>query len=347
MTSPRGGHTAPGAPAPSPARSPRERPGGAGRPRVTAVVVTYNNAGAIEECLRSVTEQLPADGSGVVVFDNASSDGTAGVVERRWPDVTLLRSPANIGFAAACNRAAARRPARFVLLVNPDATLRPGCVAALLDLAARRPEAGLYGGRCHTPGGDVDPRSCFGRPTLWGLACFAAGLSAVFPGSRWLNPDGIGGWPRDTERPVGAISGALLLADGEMWEHLGGFDERFFLYGEDVDLSVRASAAGGAPVITPRAGFTHAGGGSSSTLDKQVLLFRGKITLARALWTGPRRTAAELALLSGVGARAGLAGLLGARPRRSGGQTPWAAWRGLWRRRAEWRDGWPPDLTAR
>ena len=257
-------------------------------PLVTVVIVTYNSSEHIGACLDSALEQLPGDGSEVLVLDNASIDGTADLVEQQWPQVHLIRSSVNVGFARACNQAAAATSTQFVLLLNPDAVMFPGCVAALLDLARRRPWGGLFGGRAYTAAGDVDPMSCWGRPTLWSSFCFATGLSTAFANSERFNPEGIGSWPRDTERPVDIVSGVLLLADRGAWERLGGFDERFFMYGEDFDLGIRAIAAGYEPVITPDAGIRHVGGASSAAVQMEILLFRGKVSLVRKLWNGPQ-----------------------------------------------------------
>jgi N-acetylglucosaminyl-diphospho-decaprenol L-rhamnosyltransferase len=318
------------------------QPTGLSGPTVTVIVVTYNNAAHIEACLHSVASQLPDDGSRVVVFDNASADGTADIVEQRWRGVSLIRSSTNVGFARACNRAADGLRTRFLLLVNPDAILQPGCVDALLGAARRRPQARLYGGRSYTPRGNVDPTSCFGRPTLWGLCCFATGLSSIFGKSRWLNPEGMGAWPRDVERPVGVISGFLLLIDRGSWEILAGFNERFFMYGEDVDLNIRAARIGFTPMITPDAGVIHLGGASSSPLNKQIMLFRGKATLTRMLWTGPNRVAAECLLIGGVLLRASLSNVRTTSRASQSRQISPDIWPQLWRRRREWRGGWPP-----
>ena len=314
-----------------------------GRPvGLAVVIVTFNSQDDIAACLGSVVAQLPPDGA-VVVFDNCSTDGTAAVVERDFPQVVLVRSDANLGFARACNRAAAQVDSEYLLFLNPDAVIAPGCVDALLDLARRRRDGGLYGGRALDAQGEFDPKSCWGRPTLWSLLCFATGLSSAFPASERLNPEGIGGWRRDTEREVDVISGCLLLARRDVWTRLGGFDERFFMYGEDVDLAVRAHRLGCRPAITPRAVVQHEVGASSSdALDKHVMLYRGKASLVRKLWTGPAERLAVGLLVAGVGLRA-LSGRWAARvlPGQGGrGRTESGTWAQLWKRRGEWRQGW-------
>jgi N-acetylglucosaminyl-diphospho-decaprenol L-rhamnosyltransferase len=318
-------------------------PTAARRPTLAVVIVTYNSTGYIGPCLASVIPQLPADGSRVVVVDNDSVDGTAEMVERDWLDAIVVRSGANLGFARGCNLGASVLDADNVLFLNPDTRMAPGCIAALLDLAERRPDAGLYGGRAVGPDGTFDPRSCFGRPTIWSLVCFATGLSSMFPSSTALNPEGIGGWPRDRERAVDVVSGCLLLAPRGVWEQLEGFDETFFMYGEDADLCIRSAALGYRPMITPAAGIVHVAGASSPAVSKEMLLFRGKAGLVRKIWSGPMQAVAVGLLVGGVGVRARLAALAArvlpraSRPERRAEPTTWSE---LWRRRGEWSQGW-------
>ncbi len=310
-------------------------------PALVVVIVTYNNERDISDCLAPLVEQLPADGT-VVVVDNDSNDATVAVVQREFSQVRLVRSPENVGFARACNRAADEIDEGDLLFLNPDAVVQPGCIDAIVDLARRRPDAGLYGGRALDGEGNFDPRSCWGRPTGWSLFCFASGLSSVLVRSERFNPEGIGGWLRDSEREVDVISGCLLLVRREAWTRLGGFDDRFFMYGEDSDLAVRARGLGYRPRITPRAVIRHEVGASSPSFEKHILLYRGKVTLVRKLWPGwGQRTAVGL-LMAGVALRAGLARV--AQPVlsvvRPGPRTAARDWAELWRRRAEWVAGW-------
>lgn len=310
--------------------------------RLAVIVVTYNSAHHIKECLRSIEDQLPSDGSRIVVFDNASTDKTTEIVSTRWPKVRLIRSNANLGFGRACNEAVKGVESRYILLVNPDAVLKPGCITKLLDLARRFPAAGLYGGRSFTPEG-LPKYSCFGRHTLWMIWCNSSGLSRVFFKSKWLNPQLMGGWAGDTERKVAVISGCLLLVDRQAWVRLGGFDEQFFLYAEDSDLCRRADNLGYSPIITPEARIIHIGGASSpSKATNLVMRYRSEITLIRKIWTGPRRRIAKGLLVGGVMSRAALHRVRSFRKFRSACEPErWSGlWYELWQRRHEWLDGW-------
>jgi N-acetylglucosaminyl-diphospho-decaprenol L-rhamnosyltransferase len=299
---------------------------------VSILIVTYQCRDAVRDCLASIYEQPTAVGFEVVLLDNDSSDGTAELVREEFPQVRLIPLDENVGFAAGVNLAAESAEGEYVLLLNPDTLVHAGMVDELVAFARRRPEHGLYGGRTLWPDGSVCGGSCWGQPSLWSLFCFATMLSTAFKGSPVFDPESLGGWERDTEREVGIVTGCLLLAPRRVWEQLGGFDTRFFMYGEDADLSMRARRAGYRPAITPGAVITHEVGVSSeSRPDKLILLFRGKATLLRKHWRAPRRQLGLALLLFGVGARAAAAKVLSAGSRRAPspyGQV-WAA-RDLW-----------------
>jgi N-acetylglucosaminyl-diphospho-decaprenol L-rhamnosyltransferase len=269
----------------------------------------------------------------VVVLDNASGDGTAEMVAADFPEVRLLALDENLGFAAGVNRAADAATGEFLLLLNPDTVVHQGALDELVGFARANPRHGLYGGRTLDPDGTVNPGSCWDQPSLWSLTCFATMLSTAFKGSRLFDPEAIGGWKRDSVREVGIVTGCLLLAPAAVWRELGGFDTRFFMYGEDADLGARAWAAGYRPVVTPDAVITHEiGVSSASRPDKLVLLFRGKATLLRKHWPPLRRKVGLGLLLAGVGIRALLA--------RKG---PWPA---VWTARSSWIGGYEPVTRA-
>lgn len=300
---------------------------------VAIVMVSYNCADWISRCLSSLPAALGDVKAEVVVVDNASSDDSARVVAERHPDVTLLRNEKNVGFAAAVNQGANASTAPWVLLLNPDMEARPGSLETLMQFADDNPGHGIYGGRTLREDGSVEPSSCWALPTLWSMACFATGLSTLFPKSRLFDPEAMGHWQRDSVREVGMVTGCLLLVDRSTWDRLGGLDERYFVYGEDADFSARARAIGCRPIVTPRAEVVHAIGVSSGGGGgKMPLLLAGKVTYARTHYS-PMAAAIACALLRvGVAVRA-------AGSRATGRGAKWAI---AWQRRAEWTDGFPP-----
>lgn len=302
---------------------------------VAILIVTYNSARQIRACLRSVLAQRDHVIQQVIVLDNASTDGTLEIVRREFPETETLAPGVNLGFAAGVNAAARQAQSDFLLLLNPDTEILDHAVDAVVDFARSRPGSALYGGRTLKPDGSLEPSSCWGLPTLWSLAMFASGLTTLAPLNRWLDPESLGRWPRDTVREVGMITGCFLLVETRMWERLGGFDERYFMYGEDLDLALRARALGWPSVLCPAAQVIHEVGQSSARpLDKLLLLYRGKAQLLRTHWRGLRRRAALGLLLAGVALRGFLA------RGSSAGAAP-SPWTELWRRRDEWLPGYP------
>jgi GT2 family glycosyltransferase len=296
--------------------------------RTSVLIVAYRTRELLAACLRSI-EASSGERVEVVVVDNASGDGTAELVAERFPAVELLTPGENLGFARGVNLAAEHATGDVLVLLNPDTVVHDGALERLAAFARAHPRAGLVGGRTLMPDGRLDPRSCWGPVTTWSLLCFATGLSTLAKGNRVLDPESLGGWRRDSVREVATVTGCLLAVRRVVWDELDGLDPDFFVYGEDVDLSLRAARLGYRPMITPDAVITHVVGASSSDpAEKQLLLFKGKATLARK--HGSR---AGLALLAaGVAARAAGARLSGSTS---------SAWPELWRRRREWLAGFP------
>jgi hypothetical protein len=295
---------------------------------VAVVVVAYRSAGDLPGCLASI-RAASADDAELLVVDNDSPDDTAAAV-RDDPGVTLVAMGRNAGFAAACNAGVAAASAEYVCFVNPDARPAPGSIDALVAAARRAPRHALYSGKVVTPAGSVDAGCCLALPSLWEYVCFATGLSTAFPRSRWFDPAALGGWDRGDERPVPAVSGAFLLVRRSDFLALGGFDERFFMYSEDVDLSARAGAAGRGPLFVPAAVAVHASGGSSTSGPKTVMVLRGKATYLLLHWRGGRRRAALGLLVAGAGLRAAASRVTGRGSK----------WRDAWAARRVWRAGW-------
>jgi N-acetylglucosaminyl-diphospho-decaprenol L-rhamnosyltransferase len=310
-------------------------------PDVSVVVVTYRCREAARTCLASLYESTRGVSFEVIVLDNASGDGTPEMVGLEFPQAALIALDENIGFGPAVNLAAERARGEYLLLLNPDTVVHEAAVERLIEFARKRGEPCICGGRTLRPDGTLDPGSCWGAPSVWSLACFATMLSTLFKGSRIFDPESLGGWQRDTVREVDIVTGCLLLIPRQTWRALGGFDPRFFMYGEDADLALRAAAAGIPRVISPDAVVTHEVGASSATRpDKLLLLFRGKVTLLRKHWDGWRRPLGIRLLLAGVGVRAFLARITGRRDNRA------SAWPSVWRARSDWLAGYAEQSAA-
>ncbi len=301
---------------------------------VSVVVVLYRSREHIVPCMEAI-ENADAEME-IIAVDNASPDDSAEVLAAAFPDVRIVTSPTNLGFAGGVNLGASQGSGRYVLLLNPDTVARPGAIDALVEFADANPAHRCYGGRTVTRGGDVDPRSVWGLPSRWSHLTFAVGLSTVFHGSRLFDPESMGGWQRDDVREVGAISGGFQLIDRTLWDQLDGLDESFFMYGEDIDFALRAREIGAKPVLVPDAELIHDVGASSTSADKRVMVMRGKVELARRRWSGLSRWFTVGCLLAGTALRGPGSRLVARLVRRQAGE----GWNEAWQRRSEWREGW-------
>ncbi len=304
---------------------------------VAIIIVSYNSEDHIGDCLESVFAQCKEVKQQVIVVDNDSKDGTVELIRSRFPQVELILPGKNLGFAKGVNLGAIHATAEFVLLLNPDTEILNHAVDEVVNFARNNPGHGLYGGRTLQPDGSLEPSSCWGQPTLYSMALFAFGLTTLFPKNRWLDPESLGNWQRDSVREVGVITGCFLLAPKATWEELGGLDESYFMYGEDVDLAMRARKAGYRPVICPTAELVHEGGKSSETpVHKTLLLYRGKASLVRSHWKGLSQRLGLFLLLAGTGLRAVISSVV------SVARKPEAAgrWQTLWKKRDEWMQGY-------
>lgn len=211
------------------------------RPTLSVLIVAWNSR---EELARTLPALVPELGEGdeLIVVDNDSTDGTADAVAELAPAARILRNARNLGFAGGCNEGAAHARGELLVILNPDAAPRPGFGEAI-----RRPwveERGWAAWQALVADGD-------------GTTINSAGNPVHFTGIVWAGGHGrpIGEAPAAGE--VAALSGACLAIPRRTWEELGGFPERFFLYHEDVDLSLRLRLGGGALGIEPAAVVDH------------------------------------------------------------------------------------------
>lgn len=308
---------------------------------ISVVIVSYHCRDEVIACLESIPVGSRASTVEVIVLDNDSRDGTVEAIAERFPDVKLLAEETNLGFARGVNKAAEQATGEFLVLLNPDTVVHASSFDSLVEFARKNPQHGLYGGRTVNPDGTTHPGSCWGAPSLWSLTCFATMLSTMFKRSRIFDPESLGRWQRDTVREVDIVTGCLLLVPLALWRELGGFDPRYFMYGEDVDLALRARALGYRPAITPDAVVTHEIGVSSeSRPEKFRLVLQGKVTVIDRHWSPLRRRLGRTLLVAGVGTRA-LVATLTRRGAGTGSGAGAATWRQLWRERASWLAGFP------
>ena len=269
------------------------------RPEVSVVVVSYRCAEHLGTCLNALALHHDVVHE-VIVVDNASGDGTAEVARGR-PGVTLIERDANGGFARAANAGMSRATGRAVLVLNPDAVVPPGALRACLDALWAEPGLGVLSPRVVDGHGTQDARCHRRFPTAWSAACFMTGLDRLLP---WRSAQDylMRYLPEDQPAEVDAVSGAFMLMRTDALHEVGGFDQQFFMYAEDIDLCMRFRAAGWRVGYRPVATVVHVGGGSGEdrggrrTPDADAAAFRTMAPLIRKHRPGAR--GAVLALLA-------------------------------------------------
>ncbi len=205
------------------------------------VIVTWRCADAIGATLAAVGDQLAA-GDELIVVDNASGDGTAEAAERAAPHATVLRMDENLGFAAGCRAGAEGSTAPLLLFLNPDAAPEPGALSALRDAATTRPGWGAWQAAVTLPDGTLN--------TGGGVVHY---LGLAWAGRLGEPLTALGDEPFET----GFASGAALVVRRSLWDRLDGFDDAFFMYAEDLDLSLRIRLAGYGVGVVPAARVVH------------------------------------------------------------------------------------------
>jgi N-acetylglucosaminyl-diphospho-decaprenol L-rhamnosyltransferase len=224
-----------------------------GRARAACVVVTYDALPWIDRCLASV-----AGLAEVVVVDNGSTDGTVAAVRERFPGVRLIEGE-NRGLCAGWNRGIEASDAEYVLLLNADAWVVEGALDALTVAADRHPRAGAVGPRLLNLDGTLQ-RSVRGYPSAWRLATEYLYLRKLAPRSAALNAFYGAGFDHESEREVEWVMGACFLLRRAAYQDVGPFDERYFMFSEEVDWMRRAADRGWSVVFTPEARCVHVGG---------------------------------------------------------------------------------------
>lgn len=228
------------------------------------IIVTYNSSFCIGACLAPLLGMPDVE---LVVVDNDSKDGTVIKLQKEFPQVTLIALHDNIGFGRGCNIGVAASSGSFFLFLNPDTIARVESIRTLLQFYGEHPRVGIIGGRLVDPSGR--PLQSMGdTPSLTGLVLdkpLAWVASRVGPRGffRWMLGQCSGKFciPHEAER-VAWVSGAFLCCRRSIWNEIGGFDEKFFLYYEDIDLCLRATQAGWEVWHVPEAVVEHQSGAS-------------------------------------------------------------------------------------
>jgi GT2 family glycosyltransferase len=231
-------------------------------PLLSIVIVTWNGKRYALECLESIYKHPSGTPFEIIVVDNASTDGTPAAIREQFPEVRLVEIQANLGFAKANNIGIAISQGEYVALINSDVVVYENCLDRLLEAMKPNSNIGIIGPKMICADGSVG-LSVMRLPTVWNTLCAALAVHSVLPNSQRLagfsvRTDGTRGI-----EDVQVVTGWFCMISRQALEQVGGLDERFFMFGEDIDWCQRFSKAGWRVVFCGDTQSLHYGGGSS------------------------------------------------------------------------------------
>ncbi len=244
------------------------------------IIVSYNTAEYTKRAIQSVYDQTKVTEFNIIVVDNNSPDNSVAVIRDNFPDITLIESKQNLGFAGGVNLGAKATDSDYILLLNPDTIILEGAIDKIMYFAQEKPEAGIWGGITLNNDLSLNPNNARARLSFQTLLFSALGLSKIFRSSCFFNHDNYGCWDRNSIRKVDVITGCFFLTTRDLWKQLDGLDDTFFMYAEEADYCIRAIKKGKQPIVSPNARIIHHGGVSEANFSgKMIKLLKGKAEL--------------------------------------------------------------------
>jgi GT2 family glycosyltransferase len=223
---------------------------------VSVIIISYNTKRFIGTCLEALLERTRDVALETIVVDNASADGSVEMIRSRFPGVILVENSANLGYARAVNQGIARSGGRYFLVLNPDVEVSEGSIRRMVDFMDAHPRAGISGAKLVYPDGSLQ-MSCRTFYTFRTVLLRRTFLGKIFPNSGIVREHLMLDWDHNSEREVDWVIGACMMVRRDAYESLGGMDERFFLYFEDVDWCYRMKKHGWTVCYVPSAVMKH------------------------------------------------------------------------------------------
>lgn len=278
--------------------------------RLDVVIVAYRSRNLLRRCLQSLRVGAPSGGLRVFVIDNASGDGTVGMVEEEFEEVELRAQDSNLGFAAATNIGIRAGSAPYVLVLNPDAAPEARTLGVLIELLETRPELGCVGPALYREDGSFDHAARRSFPTPLSALGHFSGIG------RRLRSGPLAGYrsPGTNRGPVDAVNGAFMLMRRSALEQVGLFDEGYWMYMEDLDLSRRLALAGWRTWFEPSVRALHSKGGTTGghrDARLTIAFHRGMGRFYRRHYGPARPASLNLLIYLGIGLKLALALLAG------------------------------------
>ena len=243
---------------------------------VSIIIVSWNTKELLIDCLSSIEGNVTGVNYEVIVVDNASTDGSQEAVEEKFPNVKLIKSEKNNGFSVGNNIGLSQSNGRYLYLVNSDVIIKKECVKNLFDFMEQNRQVGMAGPKVYRYNGNLQP-TCKRLPTLGRFLFQALRLNDLFPKVGAFSEIHLNYAESDeVKTDVEILNGTFWVVKREAFDQVGGLDDRFFMYGEDIDWSKRFIDMGWQLAFVPNAEAIHVGRASSSNDPVRFLVEREK-----------------------------------------------------------------------
>lgn len=259
--------------------------------QLSIVIVNYNVRYFLEHCLRSVSRACAGITAEIIVVDNRSTDGSVEMVMEKFPDVILIANQENTGFARANNQGVAKASGDYILYLNPDTIVAEDCFEKCLAYMDAHPKAGALGCRLIDGKGQFLPESKRGFPSADVAFYKITGLNSLFKTSKTFNRYHLGYLSEHEVNEVDVLVGCFMLCRKKIIDQVGGFDENYFMYGEDIDLSYKIIQAGYKNIYFPETTVIHYKGESTKkgSLNYVKMFYQAMIIFAGKHFKGSRK----------------------------------------------------------
>ncbi len=227
------------------------------QPAVSVLIVSYNVKQYLGQALEALGKMQVPGALEVIVVDNNSYDGSVEYIESNYPDVQVIANHDNRGFGKAINQGAQIASGNFFFILNPDTIVQENTVSVFVDYMTQHPEVGLIGPKILNADGSLQLACKRSFPSLKVAIPKLLGLNRIFPRASWANRYNLTYLDPDQVHAVDAISGSAMFIRAELFRELDGFDERFFMFGEDLDLCYRVGQAGYQTHYVPATQIIH------------------------------------------------------------------------------------------
>ena len=255
---------------------------------ISVIIVNYNVRYFLEQCLRSLLKASDSLKIEIIVVDNQSTDGSVELIREKFSDIYLIANQDNVGFGKACNQGLKVSKGKYVLFLNPDTIIQKDTLNLCFSWMNEHLETGAMGVRMIDGAANFLPESKRGFPSSWASFCKITGLYKVAPKSKFLNTYYLGNLSENEINEVDVLTGAFFFTKRKLLEEIGGFDEDFFMYGEDIDLSWRIKETGHSIIYYPLTNIVHYKGESTKkgSIDQITAFYNAMIIFTRKHFNG-------------------------------------------------------------